>query len=520
MQYKALTTAISLVISPNLWAQTDAHVFANELEISGLDDGQKYQLKLQLPNKQIKQLTLQPAAAISFAAMDFAMHEFVDGQYKYELTPIAATLKTRNEHTPQQKTTTGEKFSGAFTVLNGKTTNDQDEGNLNEDDGNAVRAPVIIGDQSIRTSLCVGGDCIDTETYGFDTIKLKENNLRIKFDDTSAAGSFPANDWELAANSSVNGGLNFLGFTDVTAGNQPFTVEAGAGADALYVESGGSIGIGTSTPVVEVHVVDGDSPTLRLDQDAASGFTPQTWDLTGNETNFFIRDVTNGSTLPFRIRPGAPTNSIDITADGSIGLGTDSPLNTLHIKEDAGKAGIILENAATNISWKFVNKNGSFQIDKVGGAGSVFNAFESGAIKIGNNGAQTNFDMDANGNLVIQGALTQNSDINSKENIQLVNPAEILNKVMALPISVWNYKFDDDSVKHLGPMAQDFFHHFGLGATDNKIATIDTSGVALASIKELGTQLNIKEQDIKLLQQENAELKKRLDRIENLLLGK
>lgn len=65
-----------------------------------------------------------------------------------------------------------------------------------------------------------------------------------------------------------------------------------------------------------MHTVDGDSPTLRLEQDGSSGFTPQTWDIAGNEANLFIRDVTNGSKLPFRIRPNAPTDSLDITTDG------------------------------------------------------------------------------------------------------------------------------------------------------------------------------------------------------------
>jgi len=68
--------------------------------------------------------------------------------------------------------------------------------------------------------------------------------------------------------------------------------------------------VGTSKPVVEMHLVDGNTPTLRLEQNGSSGFTPQTWDLAGNEANFFVRDVTNGSKLPFKIIPGAPDNSV------------------------------------------------------------------------------------------------------------------------------------------------------------------------------------------------------------------
>lgn len=519
MKHKTLIAALALALSSNLWAQTEAKVLANELEISGLNGQQQYKLNLQMPNKQLKTLTLQAGEAFVFSSQDFGLNQFEDGQYKYELVPFSSNKLTRHSNDKQLTALKSEKLSGAFTVINGQSASDQDEEVDGYNGDPVVRAPLITGDQSINNSLCVGFDCVASESYGSDTIRLKENNLRIAFDDTSLA-PFALNDWEITANSSASGGLSFLGFTDVTAGTQPFTVEAGAGNDALYVESGGDVGIGTSLPVVNLHVVDGDSPTLRLAQDDSGGFAPQTWDMAGNETNFFVRDVTNGSTLPLRIRPGARTNSVYINPDGSVGMGTNSPLNSLHISEDSGKAGIYLENEETGNAWKFVNKNGSFQIDKVGGAGSVFNAFENGSIQIGNTGTQTNFAMDANGNLTIQGALTQNSDINSKENIQSVNPAEILEKVMSLPVSVWNYKFDDDSIKHLGPMAQDFFNHFGLGATEDKIATIDTSGVALASIKELGTQMKNKDNDIALLKQENAQLKARLEKIEELILNK
>ena len=62
----------------------------------------------------------------------------------------------------------------------------------------------------------------------------------------------------------------------------------------------------------------GDTPGINLVQTADSGFTAQTWDVAGNEANFFIRDVTGGSRLPFRIRPGAPTDSIDIRTNGEV----------------------------------------------------------------------------------------------------------------------------------------------------------------------------------------------------------
>ena len=140
----------------------------------------------------------------------------------------------------------------------------------------------ILDDLIVDGSMCVGLDCVNGESFGFDTIRLKENNLRIKFQDTSSSASFPTNDWQLTANDSSNGGANKFSIDDIDGGRTPFTVEAGAPSHSLYVDDGGRIGLGTSTPVVEMHVVNGDSPTMRLEQNGSSGFTPQTWDVAGN----------------------------------------------------------------------------------------------------------------------------------------------------------------------------------------------------------------------------------------------
>ena len=87
------------------------------------------------------------------------------------------------------------------------------------------------------------------------------------------------------------------------------------------MSSAGNVGFGTSTPVLLMHGRNSNTPALRLEQDGSGGFSPYTWDIAGNEANFFIRDVTGGSRLPFRIRPGAPTSSLNIAASGNVGIG-------------------------------------------------------------------------------------------------------------------------------------------------------------------------------------------------------
>ena len=221
---------------------------------------------------------------------------------------------------------------------------------------------VHLDDTIIQFSLCVGQDCNNGESFGFDTIRLKENNLRIHFDDTSTSASFPSNDWRIVINDSSNGGGNYFAIEDSTGGRQVFRVDAGAPANSLRVDSAGDVGIGTSNAVVELHVVDGNSPTLRLEQNGSSGFTPQTYDIAANEANFFIRDVTNGSALFFRSKPGAPEDSIFIAANGDIGLGTDSPSADLHIR-DTGANNADLDIEANGNIWRLRVNQASGQLN-------------------------------------------------------------------------------------------------------------------------------------------------------------
>ncbi len=186
-------------------------------------------------------------------------------------------------------------------------------------------------DVIIQGSLCVGLDCVVNESFGFDTIRLKENNTRIKFQDTSTSVGFPTHDWQLTANDSASGGAEKFSIEDITAATVPFTVTGSAPTNSIFVDSTGRLGLRTATPVLDIHVATSNTPAMRLEQNSSGGFTAQTWDIAGNEANFFVRDVTGGSRLPLRIRPGAPTSSIDVAASGKVGMGTASPASNLHV---------------------------------------------------------------------------------------------------------------------------------------------------------------------------------------------
>jgi hypothetical protein len=238
---------------------------------------------------------------------------------------------------------------------------------------------VIADDLIVDGSACIGFDCVNGESFGFDTIRLKENNLRIKFDDTSTASGFPNRDWQLTANDSASGGRNKFSIDDITGGRTPFTIEAAAPSNSLYVDDAGRVGFGTSNPVLELHVSNGDSPALRLEQNASSGFAAQTWDIAGNETNFFVRDVTSGSTLPFRIQPGAPSSSVFIASDGDVGIGTASPSEPVHLRTSGEPAGFFLETTGVpaNSNWFFQSNpaTGAFIISNTSGGAAPVQVF-------------------------------------------------------------------------------------------------------------------------------------------------
>jgi len=232
--------------------------------------------------------------------------EISDGSYTYELRVVPFTEKRDRKG---GFTVKGEKpvypktlvQSGYFYVRGGSivTTGAQKEDPVQPLD--IVHADDVI----IDGSLCVGNDCYSGLAFGFDTIVLMENNLRIFFDDTSTIQNYPRNDWRIICNDSTDGGNRYFAIEDATEVSNIFVLEAGAPDNSLYVDSHGDVGINTSTPYYELHIVDGDSPCVRLDQDGSYGWTPQKWDVCGNESNFFIRDATHASKLPLRIEPDA-----------------------------------------------------------------------------------------------------------------------------------------------------------------------------------------------------------------------
>ena len=110
-------------------------------------------------------------------------------------------------------------------------------------------------------------------------------------------------------------------------------------------------------------------------------------------------------------------------------------------------------------------------------------------------------------------------DRNKKENFTAIDGESILARLRAVPVSEWNYKGTEASVRYIGPMAQDFWQAFHLGGTDSLgINSISIDGVNMAAIQALEKrteELNKKTAELQQKTDEIALLKAKISSFEN-----
>ncbi len=521
--FRTIASSLSILVLSWLWllpvfAQGKEAVVAlvdqNSRRISWSPTGDHWEIKLRVLDAVgvIAERTYGQGEAFSFD-----LRGLEDGSYRWELIaepPIAkaALVELANAVSYEERRAFSDEAkrqgnltihpaiqSGTFIVAEGAAAfPERPDGGSDAE----FRRLLLDDDQIIQGRQCVGRQCNDRPDFSTATMLVSDVDARLKFDDASEMGGGPNNDWELVAND----GANQFAIRDcgvATEGNcsgpDPFTLEAGAPAAALYLKSNGNIGFGTSTPVAALHIIRSEGPNLRLEQ-AGAGVTPKAWDMAGNEASFIVRDVDNG-TNPLTLRTGAPTDSLHVGANGNTGIGTGNPTSKLHVRgsddstldDNTTRLSVVNDSAVADIRVmaQLVNNGGvslryddkdtdiSWQTLAVG------NLFHISRLNL----SGFEFTLDGAGNLSITGALTTGSDRESKKGIQPVDVDQVLASVASMPISTWSYKRDDGGVRHMGPMAQDFHAAFGLGKDERGIATLDASGVALAAIQALNRRI-------------------------------
>jgi len=557
-----------------------------------------WQLTITGPGDWARSLAFRGGETPALALRDAAG----DGVYQYELRPVFAAAGAGRDQPRAPARQGGETAdgrpsgsrpdpgsllggvsvqAGVFHIINGAfvlpsyAVEPEPPRPVQAADGGPLYDVVHADDVIVNGGLCVGIECVNGEDFIVNAIKIKRTNLQVLFDDTNpGTDTFPYYDWAIMANEPFSGGLNLWAVKDVTSNRVPFKIMGGAPENALYVASSGNIGLGTSTATAELHILDNDTPTIRLDQDGSTGFTPQTWDIGANESNFFIRDSTSGSLLPLRIRRGAPTNSIYVESTGNIGIGTSSPANNLEVLrsgadatlgvkrfggagalvqaqasrvqmgtstthpldlvigglsrvsvDTAGNVGIGVATPTHDLDVMRMSEDADLVVRRSDGPAAIVSA-QSGVVQMGslsddelqlvvsNIPVMT---LDEQGNATLEGVLYEHSDVNVKEGFEPVDRSTVLENLASLPISTWSYQDEGADVRHMGPMAQDFYQAFGLGADNTHIATLDASGVTLAATQELLVMVEEQAAQVQQLEAENQALQARLDALEKLV---
>lgn len=359
---------------------------------------------------------------------------------------------------------------------------------------------------------------------------------------------------------SLSGGFKFpdgtIQTTAASSGGDGHSLDAADGnpTNALFVDNEGRVGINTTQPDARLHVVNkGTGHGMKLYSDL-TGIIVEHAGVDG----LFITDAGRHGVQVIKAgNPSTAHNNTESNAfmvQGAEGFGLfvgHADLDGVHV-QSAGNDGVDAKsNSAANFGGRFVNSaTGGSGIYALGGSGGdndlilgandASSAGDDGRIasdpnqpssdlfltsndavvveldkdsngedadfEVRNSNGTVLFDVDDSGNAALLGALTEQSDRNAKTGIIPVNVQAVLNKVANLPISTWTYK-SNPGVRHIGPMAQDFYTAFEVGDDETSISTIDRDGVALSAIQALYQLLIEKENKI-------TELEARLAKIE------
>ncbi|HEU4561622.1 MAG TPA: tail fiber domain-containing protein [Longimicrobium sp.] len=107
------------------------------------------------------------------------------------------------------------------------------------------------------------------------------------------------------------------------------------------------------------------------------------------------------------------------------------------------------------------------------------------------------------------------SDRNRKQDFLSVDGEDLLARLRSVPVSTWRYQDEQDrTVRHIGPMAQDWQRAFGFSRDGTTINMSDFDGVNLAAIQALDRRTEAQSSQIQALRAENAELRARNQALE------
>jgi hypothetical protein len=234
--------------------------------------------------------------------------------------------------------------------------------------------------------------------------------------------------------------------------------------------------------------------------------------------------IADGAVTESKIAPGSVTTTklgsaigvwakngprISYTA-GQVLVGTTSPTSNqvpLIIRSGPSNHAVRFETTGGNAGWEIFSDPAGLDFTEANVATGRLYLATGGNVGIGTTSPSSRLHVIGEARATV---FTPTSDRNAKQDFTPVDSREVLAKVVALPITEWQYKTIEDA-RHMGPVAQDFRKAFGLGSDDKGISTVDADGVALAAIQGLNQLVEEKDAEITRLEERLAQLEERLN---------
>jgi hypothetical protein len=116
-----------------------------------------------------------------------------------------------------------------------------------------------------------------------------------------------------------------------------------------------------------------------------------------------------------------------------------------------------------------------------------------------NVGVNANTGCDIPGN---SGSMSCASSRTLKEDFMAVDGEDILSRIRTTPVTTWSYIGEEDHVRHMGPVAEDFSSSFALGINNTTIGHIDIDGVNFAGVQALEERTRRQDEEIAALRAE------------------
>lgn len=210
------------------------------------------------------------------------------------------------------------------------------------------------------------------------------------------------------------------------------------------------------------------------------------------------------------------SNQFLVRASGGMGVGTNSPAAQLNISSTGNynspqvRIDQMTANDHARLRFNVSGASSPWDIAVGDSTNNTFKFYSGGADIMTLSTGATHISM-VDGATESGGNWVNFSDRNAKANFDGVSSREILARVAALPITSWNYRSEDDSIRHIGPMAQDFYAAFKVGADDRHIGTVDEGGVALAAIQGIVQVIEGKDAEIIKLKAESERQQAAID---------